>query len=272
MISTSCDPSFCDEVVPYHYLLGWANMYWAGLYTPVFDDALLHRLPMLAQIAGARANRIPVWRARRYFRQGECFLRLCYGRRFSRPADQVRTEDLVLFDGGPEGGTRGPLRLGSPEAGFLVSLRHGLLPLRLGGLVVLEPYMPHRCAHQFGLDQCIPADVPLSRDIRADLAGAVRCWETLLRVETRARFTVPMTHRSATFTIPYRRWYRDMAHVCEIQELAYWMEWVLPQPGDHIGMRPVPPLEIVSGMRSRDSRLVRHRVAVSHLSGAGAYL
>lgn len=63
-----------------------------------------------------------------------------------------------------------------------------------------------------------------------------------------------------------------MAHVCEIQELAYWMEWVLPQPGDHIGMRPVPPLEIVSGMQSRDSRLVRHRVTVSHLSGAGAYL
>lgn len=57
-----------------------------------------------------------------------------------------------MSDGGPEGEVQRPLRLGSLEAGFLVSLRHGLLPLRLGGLVVLEPYMPHRCAHQFGLD------------------------------------------------------------------------------------------------------------------------
>lgn len=254
VISTFCDPSFCDEVVPYHYLLGWAHMYWAGLYVPTMDDSLLHHLPTLAQIAGARASRVPSWRARMYFRQGESFLRLCGGRRFACSADQVQTEDLVLSDRGSEGEVRGPLRLGSSEAGFLVSLRHGLLPLRLGDLVVLEPYMPHRCAHQLGLDQCIPADITSFRGICADLVGVVRCWETFLRIETEARFMIPKTHRSATFTIPYRRWYRDMVYICEIHQLPRWMEWVLPQPGDHLSVRPVPPLEIVPNIRSRDSR------------------
>lgn len=89
VISTSRDPSFCDEVVPYHYLLGWAHMYWVGLYVPVMDDSLLHHLPTLAQIAGARASHVPSWRARKYFRQGESFLRLCGGRRFACPTDQV---------------------------------------------------------------------------------------------------------------------------------------------------------------------------------------
>lgn len=79
------------------------------------------------------------------------------------------------------------------------------------------------------------------------------------------------THRSATFTIPYRRWYRDMVQICEIQQLPFWMEWVLPQPGDHLGVRSVPPLEIVSGLQSRDSRLIRRRVIVSHSSKTGMY-
>lgn len=150
VVSTSCDPSFCIEVVPYHYLLGSAHMYWAGLYTPAMGSDMLHRLPLLAQIAGAKAVSVPPWKARKYFRQGEGFLRLCSGRQFACHDEQ--TENLIFYDATPGVEDQRPLRLGSPESGFLVSLRHGLLPLRLGSMVVLEPYMPHRCAHQFGLD------------------------------------------------------------------------------------------------------------------------
>lgn len=74
VISTSCDPSFCDEVVPYHYLFGWAHMYWAGLYTPVMDDKLLHRLPVLVEIAGVRVSDIPTQHACRMTSCASCVL------------------------------------------------------------------------------------------------------------------------------------------------------------------------------------------------------
>lgn len=97
----------------------------------------------------------------------------------------------------------------------------------------------------------------------------VRCWEVLLRVETGARFTIPRTRRSPTFTIPYRRWFRDMTQVCMIPLLSTWMGRVLVQPGDHVDVRPIPLLEVVADMQSRDSRLVRHRVIISDPSRAG---
>lgn len=138
--------------------------------------------------------------------------------------------------------------------------------MRLGDLVVLELYMPHRCAYQ-----CIPADTPSSSDIRANLAGAVRYWEAILRVETHARFIIPRTRRSLTFTAPYRRWFRDMTQVCMVPLLSAWMRGVLTQPEDHVSVRSAPPLEIVADMQSRDSRLIHRRVMVSDPSRPGIY-
>lgn len=178
---------------------------------------------------------------------------------------------MVLFDGGSGGEHRKGLRLGSPEAGFLVSLRHGFLPLRLCDRVVLEPYMPHRSAHQFGLDQCILADVSSSSGICADLAGAARCWTSFFRVETQARFVMPRASRFVIFTTPYERWFRDMVHVCYVQTLEHWMKEVLPQPGDHTGVRPVPPFDLVPDMQSRDSHFFTPRITGQSSFGVGMF-
>jgi hypothetical protein len=252
VISTSRDPSFCDEVIPYHYLFGWVHMYWAGLYSPIVGDTLLSVLPTLIEIAGARAIRIPERQARALLRHSGGYLRLAYGRQYACHEEQ--SEDLILFDGGPGGDHHRGLILGSPQSGFFISLRHGLLPLRLGDRVVLEPYMPHRCAHQFGLDQSIPADVPSADDICADLEGAVRCWSSFLRVETQARFLMPRPFRYVAFSVTYERWFRDMVRSCYMRDLDHWIREVLPGPGDHVGTRTVPPFVVVSGLQSRDSR------------------
>lgn len=55
VLSTSRDPSFCDEVVPFHYIHGWAHLYWTGLYSPVMSLKMRKKLHLLADIARAKA-------------------------------------------------------------------------------------------------------------------------------------------------------------------------------------------------------------------------
>lgn len=201
ILSTSLDPSYCNEVIPFHYLCRWAHMYWSGLYAPLMDERLLRVLPVLAEIAGVVPNFLYDATARRYFCFSSAYLRSPEDRVFVSRTE--RKEDVIMVDVIQRADRPRGLLPSSTEAEFLVSIRHGLLPLRMGDRVVLEPYMPHRCANQFGLDQEIPAMVYTSRDIVPDLAGAARCWAAFLRLDTRARFTVPSTSRIGEFSAPY---------------------------------------------------------------------
>nr|CAD1836376.1 unnamed protein product [Ananas comosus var. bracteatus] len=56
---------------------------------------------------------------------------------------------------------------------WIISLRHSVLPLRLGGSLYAQPYNPHRFARQFGLDQHFPksSDVPREAVSTGALAG-----------------------------------------------------------------------------------------------------
>lgn len=75
--------------------------------------------------------------------------------------------------------------------------------------------MPHRCAHQFGLDQDIPFRISPPSTISAGSEGLARCWSSFLRIGTGSRFLMPKTARAATFTAFYCRWFHDLVHKCK---------------------------------------------------------
>lgn len=52
-ISTSKDPGSYTGCVPCHFINGWLNMYWPGLYIPAASEVFRGRLPHLIEIAGA---------------------------------------------------------------------------------------------------------------------------------------------------------------------------------------------------------------------------
>jgi len=106
------------------------------------------------------------------FFQSSLHLRCPRDRAF--PGHISRMSDHVYTDDASQHRQARDALWGSAEGDFLVSIRYGFLPLRLGDRVVLEPYMPHRCAHQFGLDQDIPLLVPVPQDLSADLDSLPR--------------------------------------------------------------------------------------------------
>jgi hypothetical protein len=67
---------------------------------------------------------------------------------------------------------------------YLISIRQGFLPFRSGDHIFIEPYSPHRCAHQFGLDQDIPAPLLRPEFLAADLEGVGWCYTHLFRLGT----------------------------------------------------------------------------------------
>jgi hypothetical protein len=270
ILSTSSDPSYCDEVIPFHFLGGWAHSYWPGLYAPVMDHHMRRHLPLLAEIAGAVSSPLPAWLARQYFRCSVRHLRPSEGRMF--PSYTSRDSDLDMIDESPsEDHSRG-LVPGSTEAEFFISIRHGFLPLRLGDRVILEPYMPHRCAHQFGLDQDVPVMIRTADSIVADLDCATRCWTAFLRLDTRCRFTIPSTSRVSIFSVFHERWFHAMVQPCMFHTLEYWLRIVCPASSDPIRRRQVPLLERAPDLQSRDSYLAPSRVDLSTSARTGMFI
>lgn len=99
------------------------------------------------------------------------------------------------------------------DAEYLISLRPSWLPLRQGDHMILECYQPHRCAHQFGLDQMIPVtDFPLER-LSLGLECLAACWTAILRLDTRSRFCIPTTSRIVRFSGTYHYWYQALISV-----------------------------------------------------------
>ena len=269
ILSTSSDPSYCDEVIPFHFLGGWAHLYWPGLYAPAMDHHMRRHLPLLAEIAGAVSSPLPAWLARQYFRSSIRHLRPLEGRVF--PSHTPRDSDLDMIDESPREDCPRGLVPGSTEAEFFVSIMHGFSPLRLGDRVILEPYMPHRCAHQFGLDQDVPVMIRTADSVVADLDGAVRCWTAFLRLDTRCRFTIPSTSRVGIFSAFYEKWFHAMLRPCILHPLDHWLSMVCPASSDPVRRRQVPSLEMASDLQSRDSYFAFPRVDSSTFVRAGTF-
>jgi hypothetical protein len=96
LVSTFFDPSFCDDVFPFHFLFGWANSHWPSLYSPTIDHRILYDLPTLAKIAGATPCFIPEKLARMYFWYSKEYLCFLKGQMFLGHVS--REHDLVLVD------------------------------------------------------------------------------------------------------------------------------------------------------------------------------
>ena len=129
--------------------------------------------------------------------------------------------------------------------------------------------MPHRCAHQFGLDQDVPVMIRTADSVVADLDGAVRCWTAFLRLDTRCRFTIPSTSRVGIFSAFYEKWFHAMLRPCILHPLDHWLSMVCPASSDPIRRRQVPTLEMAPDLQSRDSYFAFPRVDSSTSARAG---
>jgi hypothetical protein len=77
------------------------------------------------------------------------------------------------------------------------------LPLRIDDHAFIEPYSPHRCAHQFGLDQDVPAFLLRLEFLAADLEGLGWCYSHLFRLETGSHFQIVHASHIPTFSRRY---------------------------------------------------------------------
>jgi hypothetical protein len=92
---------------------------------------------------------------------------------------------------------------------YFINIRQGFLPLRLGSYMFIEPYSPHRCAHQFGLDQDILAPLPRPVALAADLEDIRWCYTHLFRLGTGTRCQMVSTSRIPIFSRRYQQWYYE---------------------------------------------------------------
>jgi hypothetical protein len=93
---------------------------------------------------------------------------------------------------------------------YFISIRQGFLPLRFGSYIFIKPCSPHRCAHQFGLDQDIQAPLLRPTSLAADLEGIGWCYTHLFQLGTGAHCKIVSTSRILTFPRHYQQWYYDV--------------------------------------------------------------
>ena len=222
----------------------------------------------MAEVAGAAPFVLDAVGARLRFFQSSLHLRSPRDRAF--PGHISRMSDHVYTDDASQHRQARDALWGSAEGDFLVSIRYGFLPLRLGDRVVLEPYMPHRCAHQFGLDQDIPLLVPVPQDLSADLDGLAKSWAQLLRTGTGVRFLMPKTSRVGIFTSHYARWFHDSVSQRHSYRPAELVNIVCPLPADSARVRNTLVLRRVPDFMGFDSLLSRVGCAASSVSSSGA--
>ena len=87
--------------------------------------------------------------------------------------------------------------------------------------LVLEPYSPHRCAHQLGYDQTIPSPIQYPRDIQADLLGLSRAWSSILERHTESSFEMIKSFHQPHFSSEYQRWYYQAITSIDVPKIVF---------------------------------------------------
>jgi Plant mobile domain len=206
-LTSSHSPSLCRELVPWHFISGWLHMHWSGLYTPHLDSDLRGDLPILADLAGIQpASMTPVDARFRFYRSRE-HLRFAHTRLATHHT--VRATFRLVTDSRPPSRGIPGIRDRPDDLDYLISIRQGFLPLRVGSYAFVEPYSPHRCAHQFGLDQVVPAPHLLPDTLVIDLDGLGWCYAHLFRMGTGSRCQMVSIVRAPTFSRCYMQWYHS---------------------------------------------------------------
>jgi Plant mobile domain len=177
---TFIDPTYCSTVFPWHFIYGWLNIYWSGVCSPALPKALRKGLPLMADIASANPKDFKTVDARLYFDGINGHLKDHSDRSTQRAFTfkEDREVDRILLDADHD--LTDAKRYRNFE--FLVSIHYGFLPLRIEDIVILEPYLPHRCAHQFGFDQDLPLSISRPVHLSATLENAGKCWLSILRI------------------------------------------------------------------------------------------
>jgi hypothetical protein len=116
----------------------------------------------------------------------------------------ARTVERLVIDGRVPSSDPFSIRDRLTDLEYLISIRQGFLPLRLGDHIFIEPYSPHRCAHQFGLDQDIPAPLLRPEFLTADLEGVGWCYTHLFQLGTGVCCQMVSTSRVPTFSRRYQ--------------------------------------------------------------------
>jgi Plant mobile domain len=206
---SSQDPSRCREWVPYHFICGWLHMHFSGLYQPsIFSETMRSRLPLLADMAGAIATSFTALGARFFFH--DCKKRLRTTRARLSTLYSGRLTDRVIIDEITFSRSDHGIRARLDDWEYLVSVRCGFLPLRLRDHAVIEPYSPHRCAHQFSLDQDIPLMLRRPPYLAVDMVGLGWCYSFLFRTGTGSQCQMASSSRTYIFSQGYQQWYHTL--------------------------------------------------------------
>ena len=187
-LTTCLDPCFTSECIPVHFLMGWFQMHMETLYPSYQTET---PLPAMISIAGQVVKQSSELNARHSIRKCGDILSRGLARRWLRSVPQGvdnSLEDTSLIHENPA------------KFSFLVSIRHGYLPFRIGDRLIIEPYYPHRCSHQFGYDQHVASSSHRRHGFDKDLQSMRRCWASLFRRGSGAYAFVPSRIRKATIT------------------------------------------------------------------------
>jgi hypothetical protein len=169
--------------------------------------ALRDRLPLLSDLAGVQpASLTPEATRYRFFRSRD-HLRFSRDRSVARGV--ARLADRMVIDSRVPSSDPSSIRARPIDLEYLISIRQGFLPLRLGSYMFIEPYSPHRCAHQFSLDQDIPVPLLCPISLAADLEGIGWCYTHLFRLGMGTRYQMVSTSRASTFSRRYQQWYYE---------------------------------------------------------------
>jgi hypothetical protein len=205
-LASSHDPPGCGELIPYHFICGWLHMHFMGLYQgAALSEPMRRELPLLADIAGTTATSFSAVGARHVFHRCSEHLRPARARLSTLYSG--RLTDRVIIDEIPLPGSGGGIRERLDDWEYLVSIRYGFLPLRLRDHAVIEPYSPHRCSHQFSLDQDIPLMLRRPSYLAVDLLGLGWCYAFLFRTGTGSRCQMASLSRTYMFSQSYQQWY-----------------------------------------------------------------
>jgi hypothetical protein len=192
-------------------------MHWSGVYHPSLSSDLRASLSILGDLVDTEpASLTP---------KDACFRFYCSREQLRLARARLATHHLAgtayrsLIDAAPSSRDFVPLR-GQPDVlDYFISLRHRFLPLRIGDYAFIEPYSPYRCAHQFGLDQDVPAFLLRPEFLVADLEGLGWCYSYLFRLETSFHFHMVLASRVPTFSRRYIWWYYDV--ICSYQSYTH---------------------------------------------------
>lgn len=151
-LASAKDPSFSGDCIPFHFIHGWLNMHWPNLYTTQMSTTTRSHLPAMHAMAGTLPRIFDDRGARGNFYWSKDDLDKCHAR--AHLSVLRKYSDCHLTD------SESVMRSCPDLYDFLIFIRHGLLPLRIGELIILEPYYPHRCGRQFGYDMHVPVLLP----------------------------------------------------------------------------------------------------------------